>query len=112
MDKAFGVYKATFFADFDVPPAQVLYLSSDTTSPFLSSSGTFKYGMTIARSPWAEAHGAKTLVVVGYSDWQWHYHHQLAHHFIEAAVPHAPLCFKRASPAISRPCMAYPAGPT
>jgi hypothetical protein len=93
MDKAFAVYKATFFAEFDVPPAQAVYLSSDMTSPFLNSSGNFKYGMTIARSPWAEARGGKTLVVVGYSNWQWHYHHQLAHHFIEAAVPRAPLWF-------------------
>jgi hypothetical protein len=94
MDKAFAVYKATFFADFDVPPAQVLYFSSDANSPFIRASGTFKYGMTIARSPWAEAHGGKTLVVVGYASWQWRYHHQLAHHFIEAAVPHAPLWFQ------------------
>jgi hypothetical protein len=93
LDAAYGVYKGTFFNDFTVPPAQVLYLSSDGSSPFLDSSGHFKYGMTIARSPWAEKRGAKSLVVVGYSEWQWSYHHQLAHHFIEAAVPRAPLWF-------------------
>lgn len=93
LESVYGVYQGTFFRDYKVPPAEVLYLSSDITPPFIDNDGDRKFGMTIARWPWAEARGGKTLVIVGYSGWQWHYHHQLAHHFIEAAVPRAPLWF-------------------
>lgn len=93
LQTGFTVYQETFFKGYQIPPVQALYLSSDSTSPFLTNAGTTKDGVTLARSPWVEARGGKSLVIVGYSEWQWHYYHQLAHHFIEAAVPGAPLWF-------------------
>lgn len=93
MQTGFTVYKETFFKGYQIPPVQAVYISSDSESPFLNNAGTNKSALTLARWPWAEARGGRTLVIVGYSEWQWMYYHQVAHHFIEAAVPNAPLWF-------------------
>jgi uncharacterized protein (DUF433 family) len=94
LDVAFLAYQSTFFKEYRIPPAQVLYMSAEGWSPFLTDGGRYKYGITVARLAWAEAHGSQGLVMVGNSGRQWPYHHQLAHHFIEAAVPRAPLWFQ------------------
>jgi hypothetical protein len=93
LQTGFTVYQETFFKPWKIPPVQAVYISSDNPTPFLSNAGTSKDAITLARWPWAEAKGGRSLLVVGYSEWQWMYYHQLAHHFIEAAVPGAPLWF-------------------
>jgi hypothetical protein len=93
LEDAHAIFQNTFFRDQPIPPGEVVYFADSARSPFLTNGGQYKYGVMIARFPWTEAHGGHGLLMVGNYSWQWGYQHVLAHHFIEAAVPRAPLWF-------------------
>jgi hypothetical protein len=87
------VYRRTFFRELPVAPMHVLYLQEDAPSPLTTSGGTYRYGSTLLGLPRA-TDGGRGLVVVGRFPWEWNYAHFVAHHFIDRAMPGAPLWFQ------------------
>jgi hypothetical protein len=89
LDSSFEVLGRTFFSSTSVPPVKVIYLSTETASPFTSASGG-ALGFTANTRPPSKK-GPMTVLVVGKSGEMQGYAHVMAHYFIEAAVPGAPI---------------------
>jgi hypothetical protein len=85
------ILERTFFRHLNPRPLRVLYIQPGNTSPFVQADGAKKDGVVVARLPGSG--GGRGLVTVGRWDWPWSYAHLVAHHFIEATVPGAPLWF-------------------
>ena len=87
------ILQRTFFNHVRVPPAEVVYLHPGNSSHFTSADGEVKFGVVVARLPLQAPAPARGLVLVGRWSYPWPYAHLLAHHYIETAVPRAPLWF-------------------
>jgi hypothetical protein len=87
------VYHRTFFRDLKVEPLHALYLQGDTTSPLVTSDGAYRYG-ALLHGVAPPGRGGGGLVLVGRFQWQWSYAHLVAHHFIDQAIPDAPIWFQ------------------
>jgi hypothetical protein len=85
MEEAYQALAGTFFQGFVVPPAEIIELDPAADSPFTHDSGAKKLDVAIF--------GPRNLLMVSGKASRTEQQHVLAHHFIEAAVPHAPLWF-------------------
>jgi hypothetical protein len=84
------ILQRTFFTHVRVPAAEVLYVHPGNDSRFINADGQIKFGLMIAELPSPAIVPKRGLLVAG----RWSpYAHLMAHHFIEAAVPRAPLWF-------------------
>jgi hypothetical protein len=93
LDGSFDLFQRSFFRDVKVPPIEAFYLDPDDGSPFVSADGNYRFGVAFTTLPRAGVPGANGLLLVGRWPRPLPYAHVLAHHFIEAAVPRAPLWF-------------------
>jgi hypothetical protein len=99
LDASYEVLSRTFFRDDQVPPVRVLHVSTPSVSPLSTADGGYRIFAAIGQSPAASGSGAGSgrsthagaLLMVGDTGKITHYAHAMAHHFIQSALPKAPL---------------------
>jgi hypothetical protein len=92
MEETYQVFEASFFRGFDVPTVEVIEVQPGADSPFVTGDGTKKLQVAVPRLKVGPGPPRSVLLVGGKSD-VWQQVHVLAHHFVEAAIPGAPLWF-------------------
>ena len=93
LDASFMLLQHTFFRQFPVPPMQAIYLQPGNDTPLRTETGVKKFGAVLAGVPPELAGNQHLLMTVGRLDHIRPYAHLVTHHFIESAIPGAPLWF-------------------
>ena len=91
MEDAYVILEGTFFRGIDVPPVEVIEVRPADDSPFEDASNHKKQDVALPHL--AVAGGRRWVVLASGDSDRWQQTHLLAHHFIEAAVPGAPMWF-------------------
>lgn len=92
MEEAYQAFEGTFFTGFDIPPVEVIEMREASDSPFLNSAGEKKFNVAMLKLARPDGSARPLLMVSGQSE-RLNQAHVLAHHFIEQAVPKAPVWF-------------------
>jgi hypothetical protein len=91
MEDSYVILEGTFFRGIDVPPVEVIEVRPADDSPFETAAGGKKQNVALPHL--AVAGGPRHVVLASGDSDRWQQSHVLTHHFIEAAVPGAPMWF-------------------